>query len=99
RQITRTKMMRAITIGLALTGIALAAGCTPANKRRVDAPSFSPSAAAKKAMEEYDTNKDGFLDAAELEKCPPLKAALEKIDTNKDGKLTADEIEARLRTY
>jgi len=50
-------------------------------------------------MEEYDANKDGFLDAVELSKSPPLKSALEKFDMNHDGRLSADEIEARLRTY
>src|SRR5262249_18714977 len=50
------------------------------------------------ALAEYDTNKDGALDAKELEACPALLSALKKIDKNNDGRLTADEIADRL-TY
>jgi hypothetical protein len=92
-------MTRNIAIALALAGILQTAGCVPPDRRRVNPPALSPAEAAKQAMTNYDTNKDGFLDAAELEKSPPLKAALERIDANKDGKLSAEEIESRLRTY
>ena len=33
-------------------------------------PDLPDASAASKAMELYDTNHDGFLDAKELEKCP-----------------------------
>src|SRR5436190_23332328 len=82
---------------LALLGFALTTGCAPSGGARVDPPSMSPSSAAREALALYDANKDGFLDAAELEKCPALKANLKKYDTNGDGKLSADEIAARLQ--
>src|SRR5438552_8442226 len=81
---------------LALLGFALTTGCAPSGGARVDPPSMSPSAAAREALALYDANKDGVLDAAELEKCPALKVNLSKYDANGDGKLSADEIAARL---
>jgi hypothetical protein len=57
---------------------------------------ISPSGAAAKAMETYDTNKDGALDADEVKKCPPLAASLRNYDGNGDGKVGADEIATRL---
>jgi hypothetical protein len=62
-------------------------------------PSVSPQEAASAAMAEYDTNKDGFLDLKELERCPALKNSLKKIDTNGDGRLSADEIAERIASF
>lgn len=84
--------------GLLFLGL-LAAGCTPAGGRRVEAPSLSPADAAEKALAEYDANKDGVLDAKELEKCPALKSALPRFDANSDGKLSKREIEDKLQGY
>ncbi len=83
--------------GFFLSGLFLVvAGCSQSG---VPAPpKFSPSSAASQALAEYDTNKDGALDAKELEQCPALLSALKKIDKNNDGRLSADEIAARL-TY
>jgi hypothetical protein len=77
--------------------VAMAAGCNPSGGARVEPPSWSPAAAARDALALYDTNKDGVLDAAELEKCPVLKVNLSRYDANGDGKLSADEIAARLQ--
>src|SRR5262245_3451268 len=40
----------------------------------VHAPALSPEEAGRQALAEYDANKDGFLDAKELEQCPALKS-------------------------
>src|SRR5438876_481057 len=50
----------------------------------VHAPTLSPEEAGRQALAEYDTNKDGFLDAKELERCPALKSSLKAIDKNRD---------------
>src|SRR5205823_4199779 len=55
--------------------------------------------AARQAMAQYDTNKDGFLDAKELEACPPLKVALKKFDKDGDGRISTDELTQRLTLY
>jgi hypothetical protein len=59
-------------------------------------PSISASAAGREAMAQYDTNGDGVVAAAELEKAPGLKAALPRMDTNGDKGVDADEVAARV---
>jgi hypothetical protein len=56
-------------------------------------------AAAGQALAEYDPNKDGALDAKELERCPALRQSLKLIDKNGDGRISAEEIAERLRGY
>ena len=82
----------ALTAALGLTF-----GCnsgTPARLSRQTRP-----ACRRAAIELYDANKDGFLDANELDKVPGLKAALRQVDTNKDGKISAGEISARIEAW
>ena len=50
-------------------------------------------------MSEYDTNKDGKLDATELEKCPALKNALKDLDKNGDKAISRDELEECLSEF
>jgi hypothetical protein len=75
-----------------------AAGCwggpTP-----VSAPSLSPQAAAQAAMAEYDVNRDGFLDAQELVRCPALAHGLKALDKNGDKRISADELAERLEAF
>jgi hypothetical protein len=71
-------------------------GCSGKGKGGVQ---VSPREAATQALAEYDTNKDGFLDAKELEACPALRDALKRIDKDGDGKLSADEIAERLNFF
>lgn len=83
---------------LLLAGLCLlVAGCSRGERQEV--PTISPGSAAGEALAEYDTNKDGALDAKELERCPALKSALTKIDKNNDKRLTADEIAERLTVF
>ena len=70
--------------------------CWPGCSRQVALTSISPSAAAQAAMAQYDTNKDGSLDAAELEKCPALKSALKAIDKDGNGRVSEQELTDRL---
>ncbi len=62
-------------------------------------PTLSPAAAGAQAMADYDTNGDGQLTAAELDKAPGLKAALKSIDTDGNGTISKNEIVARVTTY
>jgi len=62
-------------------------------------PDLDASAAGAGALEKYDTNNDGKLDAKELEQSPPLKVAKKRIDTDGDGALTAEEISDRVTAW
>src|SRR5262245_8417021 len=69
--------------------VLLAAGCSGGDGAgTVD---VSPREAAKQCMADYDANKDGALDAKELESCPGLMSALKRVDKNDDGRLSVDE--------
>ena len=56
-------------------------------------------AAGQEAIKLYDTNKDGKISGAELDKAPALKAAMETMGTNKDKGITADDITARIKAW
>jgi hypothetical protein len=77
--------------------VLLAAGCS--GGRPAGDVGTSPREAANQALAEYDANKDGALDAKELEACPGLRSALKRVDKNNDGRLTADEIAERLTFF
>jgi hypothetical protein len=81
-----------------LGGLLSATGCwggpTP-----VSAPSLSPQAAAQAAIAEYDVNRDGFLDAQELVRCPALAHGLKALDKNGDKRISADELAERLEAF
>jgi hypothetical protein len=50
-------------------------------------------------MAEYDTDKDGKVAGAELEKAPSLKAALANLDKNADKAVSADEVTGRIKAW
>ncbi len=60
---------------------------------------IDPQAAAQLAMDAYDINGDGQLDAEELMACPALVDAGSRVDSNGDGAVSADEISQRLQGY
>lgn len=83
---------------LMLSLVSLMLGCGGGPSAPV-VPKIDAAASATAAMDEYDTNKDGFIDQAELKSAPSLKDAEKMIDSNSDGKLSRDEIEQRLNKY
>jgi hypothetical protein len=74
-------------------------GCGGGGPQRELPPGISPSGAGAAALGEYDTNHDGVISSAELDKCPGLKSALARYDTNGDGKVTAANIAARIEKW
>jgi hypothetical protein len=62
-------------------------------------PDFDPEGSAAAALEQLDANKDGKLDAKEMEKSPGLAAAAAELDTSGDKALDAAEIAARVQSY
>lgn len=79
-------------------GACLAYGCSRAPKN-LSPPSIDPEQAATKAMEIFDTNADGLIDASELTASPGLTAALATTDGDRDGALSRQEIRDRLSVY
>ena len=73
-------------------------GCGVSTPPRV-VPDLPDPSAASKALELYDTNHDGFLDAKEFDQAPGLKAAFERVDTNHDGKISEQEIADRIKKW
>ena len=69
---------------------------SPDKPRRILPPKIDPEKAADRAIEQYDTNKDGKIAGKELDGAPALKAAIGNLDTDYDGAVTRDEIAARI---
>jgi hypothetical protein len=83
---------------LVLAMAASFAGCSHVPPRPAR-PSLDPASAARAAMDQYDVNHDGKIDADELKRCPALAQAMDLMDANRDGALTLDEIAARMRQW
>ena len=79
-------------------GVLAGWGCS-CRSSRIHPPAIDASAAGKLAIEQYDTDGDGLIKGAELNKARALKAAMENLDTNKDGGVSAEEITARIKTW
>lgn len=80
-------------MALLLMGIA---GCS-ANSSGSAPPAVDPTAAAAKAIQEYDKNGDAKLSEAELAACPAILSIREQYDTDKDGQVSQAELEERLK--
>lgn len=75
--------------------LALATSCNRRPKGP-DRPVLDAAGSGQRALELYDANHDGKLDASELKACPALAMAVSRIDKNADGALAADEIAQRI---
>jgi hypothetical protein len=85
---TRSEIL-ILVVGLGLLGPAGCGGGAPA----VLPPTIA-SDAAKKAIEIYDLDKNGYLDAKELEKVPAVRAAFRG-----SSKVTEEDIAARMAKW
>jgi hypothetical protein len=65
---------------------------------RVRPPEIDPVATGAKAIEMFDTDKDGKIDGEELDKCPGLKVAIDQVDPGHTG-ITAEQIAKRIRMW
>ena len=81
----------------ALAAAAIASGCS--GRRGPKWPELVPGNVAKRAMDAYDKNHDGKIDAAELKASPALLEAMETMDVNHEGSLTEAKIAERVRTW
>jgi hypothetical protein len=89
----------ALSIRLAVClALSLAAGCSGA-PAPVAVTTYEETSIGQRALDEYDKNKDGKLDATELADCPGLHRSLPDVDRNKDGSLDAGEITERIKEY
>ncbi len=85
---------------LAVGGVLLTiAGCWMGGRERVKPPPINAAAAGAEAMKMYDTNNDGKISGAELDKCPAIKAAIAQIDPSGKGEVTAEMITARIKKW
>ena len=90
---------KAWSVGVWLACVAAsAAGCSR-GPARVKQPAIDPAAAGARALEAYDSNRDGSIAGAELDASPALKSALTRFDANQDGGISAAEIAERIKAW
>ncbi len=70
-------------------------GCS-GGPQRVKPPKINVNAAARQAIELYDTNHDGKLSAEELEKCPGVLIGIDAYDANHDKFIDEQEFQDHL---
>ncbi len=87
--------MLGFAAAMALAGLMCSLGCSRGPKT----PDWNPNKAADACMQEYDTDRDGFLDKTEIAASASLKGAARNLDTDGDKKLSRDEIFERIATY
>jgi hypothetical protein len=67
--------------------------------KRVTQPTIDASAAGDAAIEQYDSDQNGTISGAELDKVPAFKSALAQLDTDGDGGVGADEVSAAIQHW
>jgi hypothetical protein len=90
--------VRIMTGCVVVAGLLFVAGC-PQGAKRLSVVPINAEAAGAKAIELYDTNKDGKISGDELNQCPALKEAMPQIDTANTGGITAEMITARIKKW
>lgn len=92
--VSKTRGVCWLVVSSAIT----AAGCSR-GPARVKQPSIDPAAAGARALEAYDTDRDGRIAGPELDASPALKSALPRFDANQDGGISAAEIAERIKAW
>lgn len=85
-------------IGLCLLLGIMFAGCS-GRPGRISTPGVNPSNAAQEALELYDKDSDGQINAEELAASPPLLNALAAYDADKNGSLSQDELVTGMESW
>ena len=86
-------------LSLAAVCFLLIAGCGKSRKAVDNGPvsyDQTPEQTVAAIMALYDANKDGELDATELERCPSLKTLLTAMNKGPSGKITTQELTERI---
>lgn len=83
---------------LGVVGALVLAGCS-GGPAAISQPDFDPTQAGKLAMEEYDTDGDGYVAGEELKKAGSLNSSMATLDTDGDGRVSADEVAERVRAW
>jgi hypothetical protein len=84
---------------LAVAFVTCVAGCSRGSQAERPQPTYDAAGIAEAALGQYDKNKNGRIEGAELDACPALRAALPAIDKNRDRGLSAGEIKERAERY
>jgi hypothetical protein len=82
---------------LAMTTLTVPLGCMR-EEASVLPPAIDAKAAGLRAIAMYDTNKDGQIDGAELDKSPALKDLAAKLNLRDQG-ITADLVANRIQAW
>lgn len=78
--------------------IAVTSGCSQ-GPSRILPPAVNPSEAAALALDQYDANGDGALDAAEYRAVPALEYSEKRLDIDSDGRISENEISERIQSW
>jgi len=70
-------------------------GCS-SGPERVKPPRINPTAAARQAIELYDTDHDGKLSQEELARCPGVLISIGRYDANRDKMIDGEEFRTHL---
>jgi hypothetical protein len=97
-QAHRQRRFARTLMGVSLFVAPLLLGCS-GRPPAIRPPDVDPHGLAAAAMEQYDANHDGMIDAKELAAAPSLRFSLERCDTDRNQKLTSDEIANFVQTH
>lgn len=93
-----SRMNRKAQAGFAVLafGVLAIAGCSESYVLR---PSLDPAVAADRAMEQFDANHDGKIDAKEMASSPALMAMAQTARSGPDKPLTRDDLIKRMQAW